>query len=296
MTPVVAAVGSAMLIAVSACGQAPQGQSAESLGAVKLSAAETLQQSAKSAESVNSYSAQLVVDFTAPKEGAGSAGGSGTVKGSVVYHQKPQIASDVKLDQISVAGQNVPGGVRLILLGDTAYVKMDMLTKLMGGTKPWIKVDLAKAGQQGGVDVDQLLRQAQQVDLQTSVKMLTTSKDVTTAGTESVGGVETTHYKGTFVVADAVKQLAPELRQNLEGQLSNVKDMKFDAWIDAQNLPRKVEMNGAQNEGSFKLTSTFGDFNSAAEVTAPPAAEVGELPSNLGNIPAGGGDTTGGGS
>ncbi|MBB4698462.1 LppX_LprAFG lipoprotein [Sphaerisporangium siamense] len=295
MTPVIAAVGSAMLIAVSACGQTPQRQSAD-LGAVQLSAAETLQQSAKSAESVNSYSAQLVVNFTAPKEGAGGAGGAGVVKGSVVYHQKPQIASDVKLDQISVGGQNVPGGVRLILLGDTAYLKMDMLSKVMGGTKPWIKVDLTKAGQQGGVDVDQLLRQAQQVDLQTSVKMLTTSKDVTTAGTETVGGVETTHYKGTFVVADAIKQLAPELRQNLEGQLSNVQDMKFDAWIDAQNLPRKVEMNGAQNEGSFKLTSTFGDFNSAAEVTPPPAAEVGELPSNFGNVPAGDGDTTGGGS
>ncbi|WP_245966343.1 LppX_LprAFG lipoprotein [Sphaerisporangium album] len=290
MTPVLAAVGSAMLIAVSACGQTPQAADT-SLGAVQLSAAETLQQSVKNTEAVTSYTAQLAIDFSVPQQGAG------TVKGTMVYHQKPQLASDVTLDQISVAGQNVPGGVRVILLGDTAYLKMDMLSKLVGGTKPWIKIDLKKAGQSAGVDVSQLLRQAQQVDLQSSVKMLTSSKDVAKVGTESVGGVETTHYKGTFTVAEAVKQLTPEMRQGLEGQLSNVKDMKFDAWIDAQGLPRKVEMNGAAGqEGTFKLATQFTSFNDAAEVTAPPADQVGELPNTLGNAPAGDGGMIGSGT
>ncbi len=272
-----AAVGSAMLIAVSACGQTTQ-QGTTSLGAVQLSAAETLQQSAKNTETVDSYTAQLALDFSAPKEGAGS------VKGTMVYHQKPQVASDVTLDQIDVSGQNVPGGVRVILLGQTAYVKVDLLTKLMGSAKPWIKIDLAKAGQSAGVDVGQFLSQAQQMDLQSSVKMLTTSKDVVQVGQETVGGVGTTHYKGTFTVAEAVKQLTPELQQKLQGQLTNVKDMKFDAWIDAQSLPRKVEMNGGAGEGTFKLTSLFTAFNESAEVTAPPADQVGDLPDNLGDM------------
>ncbi|MCW2878068.1 MAG: hypothetical protein JWQ95_2168 [Sphaerisporangium sp.] len=272
-----AAVGSAMLIAVSACGQTSQ-QAGESLGAVQLSAAETLQQSAKNTETVTSYTAQLALDFSSPKEGAGS------VKGTMVYHQKPQVASDVTLDQINVRGQNVPGGARVILLGQTAYVKVDLLSKLMGSTKPWIKVDLAKAGKSAGVDVNQFLAQAQQFDLQSSVKMLTSSKDVTKTGTETVGGVDTTHYKGTFTVAEAVKQLTPEIQQKLQGQLTNVKDMKFDAWIDAQNLPRKVEMNGGAGEATYKLTSLFTSFNDAAEVTAPPAGQVGELPQNLGDL------------
>ncbi|MEV7970363.1 LppX_LprAFG lipoprotein [Sphaerisporangium sp. NPDC088356] len=277
MTPAIAAVGSAMLIAVSACGQTAQ-TSTESLGAVQLSAAQTLQQSAKNAEAVTSYTAQLALDFSAPKEGAGS------VKGTMVYHQKPQLASDVTLDQINVSGQNVPGGARVILIGQTAYVKVDLLSKLLGGAKPWIKIDLAKAGQSAGVDVNQFLSQAQQMDLQSSVKMLTTSKDVTKVGNETVGGTDTTHYKGTFTVAEAVKQLTPEMQQKLQGQLTNVKDMKFDAWIDGQSLPRKVEMNGGAGEGTFKLTSLFTSFNDAAEVTAPPADQVGELPANLDNL------------
>ncbi|MGW4644848.1 LppX_LprAFG lipoprotein [Sphaerisporangium sp. NPDC004334] len=277
MTPAIAAVGSAMLLAVSACGQASQ-QPAESLGAVQLSAAESLQHSAESAQDVTSYNAQLALDFSAPNEGAGS------VKGSMVVHQKPQLASDVTLDTINVRGQNIPGGVRVILVGQTAYIKVDMLNKLVGGSKPWIKLDLARAGQNAGVDVDQFLSQAQQIDLQTSVRMLTSSKDVAKVGSETVGGVDTTHYKGTFTVAEAVKLLSPEMQKRVQGQLTNVKDMKFDTWIDAQSLPRKVEMNGGAGDGVFKLTSTFTSFNQAAEVTAPPADQVGDLPQNLNGL------------
>ncbi|MFC6080297.1 LppX_LprAFG lipoprotein [Sphaerisporangium aureirubrum] len=281
----VVAAGAAMLIAVSACGQAAQSP-AQPLGSVKLSAAETLQQSAKSAEAVSSYAAQIAVDFTSPKDGAGS------VKGSMVYHQKPQVASDVTLDQISAGGQNVPGGVRVILIGQTAYMKVEMLTKLLGGTKPWIKLDLAELGRSTGVDAGQFLAQAQQLDLQSSVKMITGSKDVKAVGTETVGGVDTTHYKGTFPVAEAVKQLSPELRQKIEPQLSKLKNMKFDAWIDGENLPRKLQMNGAAEGGTFKATMQFTSFNQAAEVTAPPADQVGELPKGLGD--AGGTGTIGG--
>ncbi len=282
-----AAVGSAMLIAVSACGQSQQ-PAAESLGAVRLSAAETLQKSAQNSESVTSYTAQLAVDFSSAKQGAG------TVKGTMVYHQKPQIATDVTLDQIDVAGQNVPGGVRVILIGQTAYLKIDALSKLVGGGKPWIKVDLAKASESAGVDLGQFLSQAQQMDLQSSVKMLTSSKDVSKVGTETVGGAETTHYKGTFKVADAVKQLTPELQQKLQGQLTHVQDMKFDAWIDAQNLPRKVDMNGAAGDGTFRMTSTFGQFNEAAEVSPPPADQVGDLSDKMGRLqsPEGTGTTS----
>ncbi|MFC4530337.1 DUF1396 domain-containing protein [Sphaerisporangium dianthi] len=266
-----------MLIAVSACGQTPQ-KPAESLGAVQLSAAETLQQSVKSTEGVSSYTAQLALDFSSPNEGAGK------VKGSMVVHQKPQLASDVTLDTINVRGQDIPGGVRVILVGETAYIKVDMLNKLVGGGKPWIKLDLGQAGATAGVDVRQFIAQAQQMDLQSSVRLLTSSKDVTKVGTESVGGVDTTHYKGTFTVAEAVKLLTPEMQKRVEGQLTNVKDMKFDTWIDAQSLPRKVEMNGGAGDGTFKLTSLFTSFNEAAEVAAPAPDQVGDLPKGLNGV------------
>jgi hypothetical protein len=123
--------------------------------------------------------------------------------------------------------------------------------------------------------------------------MITGSKDVKAVGTETVGGVDTTHYAGTFPVAEAVKQLSPELRQKIEPQLSELKDMKFDAWIDAENLPRKLEMNGAADGGTFKAALQFTSFNEAAPVTAPPADQVGEMPKGL-NGTGGAGGTIGG--
>jgi hypothetical protein len=268
------AAGAAALIAVSGCGSDTSG----SIGNISLSASEALQHSAQQAQSVTSYAADLVIDATDPDHG------SGKIQGTMVLQQKPELAGDITLTQMSFGGQSLPGGMRVILQGDTAYVKVDLLKTLVGATKPWIKFDLTKLGAAGGVDVKQLISQAQQVDLQSSVKLLTASKDAKAVGTETVGGVDTTHYTGTFSVADAAKQLTPDLQQKVQGELSQVKDMKFDAWIDAQNLPRKIVMTGATGgKGTFTMTALFKSFNQPVQISAPPADQVGELPSSLGN-------------
>lgn len=274
MRRLLVAAGAVAAIAVSGCGQT----STPSLGNVSLSASEAIQQTAQKAEDVTSYAADLVVDFSDGKNG------SGNVQGTVLYQRQPEVASDITLSQVTFAGQSLPGGVRAILRGDIVYVKLDALKSLVGATKPWIKLDLKQLGSSSGVDVDQLLGQAQQIDLKTSVGLLTASKDVKAVGTEQVGGVDSTHYSGTFPVAEAVKQLPAEIQSKLKGaQLSSVSDMKFDAWIDAQGLPRKIELNGAAGSGSgtFKATILFKSFNEPVSIDAPPADQVGEIPKNV---------------
>jgi hypothetical protein len=258
-------------IAISGCGST----TAPSLEGAKLSAATVLQQTAQKAEDVTSYSADLVLDFS------GDNGDAGNVQGTLLYQSTPQVASDITLSQLTYAGQSVPGGVRVILRDDTAYVKLDLLKALMGATKPWVKIDLKELGSAAGVDVDRLLGQVQQIDLKTSAALLTASKDVKAVGSEQVGGVDTTHYAGTFPVEEAVKLLAPEVQSKLKGQMSGVRDMKFNAWIDAQGLPRKIGLNGGAGAGTFKATLLFKAFNEPVSIEAPPADQVGELPKTL---------------
>lgn len=265
------AAGAAALIALSGCGS----QSPAPLGNAKLAAAEALQDSARKSQDVSTYTADIVVDVSGTSQGAGK------VQGSMVYQQKPKLAADVTFDQINFGGQSVPGGLRTILLGDTLYLKLDALRTLAGNTKPWIKVDLKEASAQGGFNLQELLAQAQQYDLANSVKMLTTSDDVKAVGTETVGGVETTHYSGTFPVEEAVKQLPAEVQDKARGEFAKLKDMKFDAWIDAQGLPRKITMNGAADQGTFGTTLQFRAFNEPVNISEPPADQVGELPKNL---------------
>ncbi len=273
MRRLLVAVGAVAAIAVAGCGQT----ASPSLGNVSLSAAEAIQQTAQKAEDVTSYTADLVVDVSDKND-------SGHVQGTMLYQRQPEVATDITLSEMSFAGQSLPGGMRVILRGDTVYVKNDALKTVVSGNKPWIKLDLKQLGSSAGVNVDQVLGQVQQIDLKTSVALLTASKDVKAVGTEQVGGVDATHYSGTFPVEEAVKQLPAEMQSKLKGaELSSLKDMKFDIWIDGQGLPRKIELSGGAGTGgeTFKAAMLFKSFNEPVSIEAPPADQVGELPKSL---------------
>ncbi|MGW0591463.1 LppX_LprAFG lipoprotein [Streptosporangium sp. NPDC002607] len=266
------ALGAAALVAVAGCGA----QGTGSLGNVKLAAADAVQQSAQKAEEVTSYSADLVLDASGGEKGASK------IQGSMLYQSKPQLATDIKLDTVTFGGQNVPGGARAILSGETVYVKSELLNRFAGTTKPWVKVSLSELDAKGQAGVRQFMDQAQQFDLAGTVKLLTASKDVKAVGTETVGGVDTTHYSGTFPVAEAAQLLDPAKREKLQEEFSQVKNVKFDLWADAQSLPRKVTLGGSERGVTFGLTAFFKGFNEPVEITAPPADQVGDLPEHRG--------------
>lgn len=271
LAPVVA-LGAAALVAVAGCGT----QGTSSLGNVKLAAADAVQQSAQKAEEVTSYSADVVLDASGGGEGAGK------VQGSMLYQSKPQLATDIRLDTITFGGQNVPGGARAILSGDTVYVKSELINRFAGTTKPWTKVSLSELDAKGQSEIRKFMDQAQQFDLAGTVKLLTASKDVKAVGTETVGGVDTTHYSGTFPVAEAAQLVDPAKREQLQKQLSQAKNVKFDLWADAQSLPRKVTLSGSEKDATFNLTALFKGFNEPVEITAPPADQVGDMPEHRG--------------
>ncbi|MFI6506549.1 DUF1396 domain-containing protein [Streptosporangium sp. NPDC050855] len=264
------ALGAAALVAVAGCGAQ---QNTVALGNVKLAAADAVQQSAQKAEAVTSYSADVVLDTK-----GGGQEGSGKVQGSMLYQSQPELATDIRLDTINFGGQNVPGGARAILTDETVYVKSEMLNRIGGITKPWVRVPLSQVDAEGQAEIRKFMDQARQFDLAGTVKLLTASKDVKAVGTETVGGVDTTHYSGTFPVAEAARLVDPAQREKLQEGLSHAKDVKFDLWADAQSLPRKVTLSGSEKDATFNLTALFKGFNEPVEITAPPADQVDDLP------------------
>ncbi|GLW10508.1 hypothetical protein Misp01_56360 [Microtetraspora sp. NBRC 13810] len=265
ITLAIAATGTAAALALTGCGS-----SSQPLGNVQLAAAEAIQQSAQQAAAVTSYTVDAVADFSGQE-------GNGKVQGRMVYQREP-LAADVTLNTVNFAGRDLPGGVRAVLTGDTVYVNVEALKTLVGASKPWIKASVSDLDSSGQAQARDVLANIQQFDLAGAVKMATTSDDVKAVGTETVGGVETTHYSGTFPVNEALAQLDPEHRERAQADMGSVKDMKFDLWADAQSLPRKITMSGKADGGSFDATMLFKGFNEPVQITAPPAAEVGELP------------------
>ncbi|MEU9833608.1 DUF1396 domain-containing protein [Streptosporangium sp. NPDC048047] len=268
------ALGAAALVTITGCGAQSAGSggtSAASLGNIKLAAADAVLQSARQAEEATSYTADLVAETTGGDHGAGK------IQGTVRYQSKPALAADVTLNTITFGGQNVPGGVRAVLTGDSVYVKSDALRQFADTTKPWAKVSLTDLESGEQAKIRDFMTQAQQFDLAGTVKMLTTSEDVKAVGTETVGGVETTHYSGTFPVDKAAQAADPARREQLQRQLAQVKDVKFDLWADAQSLPRKVTLSGSEQGTTFNATALFKNFNEPVQIAAPPAEQVEEL-------------------
>lgn len=266
ITLAAAATGLVAMLAVAGCGTSAQPLQ------MNLAAAEVLQQAAQKTAAVTSYTVDATVDVTDPQRGAGK------VQGKMRYQSQPELAIDVTLDTVDFGGQNLPGGVKAILQGDTVYVKVEALKQLVGATKPWLKFPLSEVGAAG--EVQKSLDQVRQFDLANVTKMVTASKDVKSVGTESVNGDDTTHYSGTFPVELAVATLPSDQQERAKANLAELKDVKFDIWVAADNLPRKLTLNGSKEGATLNATLFFKGFNEPVNVEIPPADQVGELPKN----------------
>ncbi|GGP10672.1 LppX_LprAFG lipoprotein [Nonomuraea glycinis] len=266
------AAAGAALVAVTVAGCGTTAQPIQ----VNLAASEVLAQTAQKTADVTSYTVDAVVNVKDPN------GSSGKAQGRMLYQSKPELAVDLTIDSADFGGQGLPGGARIVLQGDTVYVKVEALNKMLGATKPWVKVPLKEMGDDQG-QIDQLLSQIQQFDLGGVTEMVTASQDVKSVGTENVGGEDTTHYAGTFPVDAAVKQLPADKQERARTNLAELKNVKFDIWVGADKLPRKVTMSGSEKDASMDATLMFKGYNEPVSIQAPPADQVGELPKGTTN-------------
>lgn len=194
----------------------------------------------------------------------------------------PSLAMALSIDQLQSKGQSVAGGMQEILIGDAIYMKMPALSQMTGG-KPWIKISLKQVGQKAGISIDQLLQQAQQQNPVEQTKMFTASKDVKKVGTETIDGVQTTHYSGTLTPSEAAAKLSPKLRAqyNKLYQQVGARATAFDVWVDNDSLPRKMVMKMTMKNGTMTYSMLYKDYGQPVSISAPPASEVGSLPANV---------------
>jgi hypothetical protein len=212
---------------------------------------------------------------------SGTSPESGKVEGEASMRLKPTIAMSMKMTG-AVDGAAETVEIRLVdkamYLGGGAE-----MAKEMDG-KTWMKFDLS--GSDAGKELDQSgsASQAEQNPAAEST-FLTSAKDVKKVGTEKVEGVETTHYTGTFTLADlraSLKGKDKSIRENREKSIKQYEKMgveKFtmDTWIDGDDHTKQFRMKGAADKGPLDMTITFLDYNKPVNVTAPPAKDVADL-------------------
>jgi hypothetical protein len=269
-----AAAGLALTASLAGCKTDAGGNDASGDGGgktargVHLTAAqEALDKASKKTGDITSFRATLATDSAV-------SGTSTKMKGNLAFRLKPEIAMRFNVPSITV-GSRTTQGFQEVLVGDGVYMKIPALAKQAG--KPWVGFSLSKLGKSTGIDVKGLENQGQQADPALNARMLTASKDVHKVGQETVRGVSTTHYEGTFTLADALAKLGTDQRdeaQKIFGQAGFDK-LNFNLWIDGRQLPRRINMTTpAGSKLQMNTTMDYTAFNVPVAIKAPPKSEV----------------------
>jgi hypothetical protein len=215
--------------------------------------------------------------------GTMSGGPTGTIRMSMsgVFDRRKRLGKITTV--VQTAGQRV--SVPEIASRFTIYMSTSALPNLgsLTGGKPWVKLNMARAMGAGGLSsMPTATDPTQFVDYLRAVSASTTK-----VGTDTVRGVQTTHYRAV-VDLDRYPQLVPPAqRPAVASSLKNLKaalgghTMPLDVWIDGSHLVRRVGIHfgecvsGARFQ--FNMNVDLFDYGTEPRVTIPPANQTYDL-------------------
>jgi hypothetical protein len=162
------------------------------------------------------------------------------------------------------------GSIDAVMQGTELYVRSPLFSDALPKGKTWLKLDLSKQTSAQGLDLTKLAAQ----DPAQTLARLSQLGNVKEVGTEQVGGVDTTHYRGRVAARTAGATTGP-----------------FDVWVGKDDgYVRRVQFATAGAAGSTpgtRITMDLSDFGKDVTITVPSAAESADAKSL--NIPGLGG-------
>jgi hypothetical protein len=196
---------------------------------------------------------------------------TGTMR--VQLQPTPLLGANLKL---VAAGQSAH--VKEILTSTAIYLSEASLTRQLG--KPWVKINLSAMKGRTGTGFAQLFHSLQSNNFANQTQLLTVAKNASVAGTQTVDGVPTTEYAGSFDAAKALKALPAGFRKLLASGLQALGNsaVTFHAWIDSQHHIRKITEVAVVNGETINTTINITALNQPVHITLPPASQTAALP------------------
>ena len=201
--------------------------------------------------------------------------GTGQISGQEQF--APQFAMSMNLSSSqAIAGE--------IWIGSTIYLKDPALTEAVGG-KTWVSFDLKSMGALGST-MSAETDMVKDMNPANQIASMLASDNLADLGPQTVDGVQTTHYSGTVDPATAYdsplakKYLTPAQIQQLRSvdSESGPSTEKIDLWLASDGLPVKIVIVDTTSAGSTTSTMQFTGWGQPVDISAPPAAEVGTMP------------------
>ena len=268
VTVTIAAAAAAALLAAG-CGAGSAGQPTGGT----LSAGKAITLAAKQAKQVNSFASTLTEKM--------SGLASGTLSGTMQIRTRPSLLAEVDMSTFSIAGHSLPGGMQEILTNRAIYMKMALLSQQLH--KPWAEIPFAALQRGTGVNLGQLIQQVQSNNPLVQTQMLASAKNVRAVGTQTIDGVKTTRYTGSYTPSAGLAKLPAGLRAEAGKGLKalGIRTVDFTVWIDAQHQTRKVIVSENGSAERITVTMQVTGINQPVSVTVPAASQVATIPASV---------------
>jgi hypothetical protein len=254
-------------------------------GGDSVSAAPVAEAASKTTETGSSR-----IEFTMAIEAQGQRF---TMSGDGVFdYSRPRGQMTVDLGNLAELsrGALVDRPMEFVFDGLVYYMRFpEGLPELVGIGDKWLKLDLEKVDAETALDLGGL-QQANQNPAQLLQFLRGTSDDIEELGQAEVRGVETTHYRATVDLDEAVEgtaeigELSDEMREQLEAEIERMKNqtdletLPVDVWLDEDDLVRRIRMDVTfpveGEELGLEMTTDFFDFGVDVDVDPPPAAQT----------------------
>lgn len=237
-------------LALAACGGGSSSVKVDPLAYVKASAHKT---------------ARLTSEHMTMTMTGSAAGQNISMQGSGDYTNSPLQGSMTM--SMSVLGQDMQ--LKAVEAGTTIYIQSPMFSSQLPGGKSWVKFDLQKAGSKLGINYSSLMSQSPTSALQ----QLGAAGSVKTIGTETIDGVETTHYQVTNLDLSKMPQGA-----KIQA-LAHPKYGPIDVWIGNKDgyVYREsfsFSYSVAGQSASMSMRVDLSKFGEKVNVAVPPASDV----------------------
>lgn len=154
--------------------------------------------------------------------------------------------------------------MEMLMVDKAAYLKLAQLT---GGK--YAKVTAAELAAQGGFDLSTMTDPAAQ-----AAKGKDAITRITCVGQEDLNGTTTAHLRVTMDVKKAAGAVKPSGAATAIPSESMPSTIDSDMWVDQSGRLMKM----ASGIGKGTMTMTYSKWGEPVTITAPPAAEVTQMP------------------
>lgn len=202
---------------------------------------------------------------------------------------KGDLLFDGKTTNMSMTMDMMGQPMEIRVVDKVMYMKMPGMAS---GGKPWVAIE------PGGSDPvsQQMGQQLEQMDQADPRKMLDYIKSAGTMKSSeetSLGGQPATHYVFDLdfaKIASRVSGGAGMPEEQIKQLADKVKSLPLELWINADQLPAQVVLNmtpmleamGMPGGKDATMTLKYTDWGADLKVEAPPAGQIGEMPSTAG--------------